>query len=114
MITEIRKRHPGQLILIISAYDFSDALYPANPHGANAYIPKPIDYETLVTKLISLCQEAKATLPATRAHKKSESTLEQRVARSEAAVDAIIRRLEQKSKLCGDIVCFLCYNFSDR
>ena len=60
MIQYIREINPNQLILVISAFDFSHLLEPHHlTHKIDKFLLKPVKTEILVDALLTLCQDYK-------------------------------------------------------
>ncbi len=60
MIEKIHEINQSQLILVISAFDFSELLKPQHmTHMINSFLLKPVNTQNLVETLINLCQQYK-------------------------------------------------------
>ncbi len=60
MIEKIHEINPNQLILVISAFDFSDLIEPTHlTHKVDEFLLKPVPMEVLVNSLLNLCKKYK-------------------------------------------------------
>jgi CheY-like chemotaxis protein len=54
LLAEIKQRHPGLPVMMVTAYGDDDRRRRAIEHGAAELITKPVDFEHLKTQLIQL------------------------------------------------------------
>ena len=59
MSQKIRGIEPEQVVVVISAYDFSDRLAPFLKKEADGFLLKPVSHHDLVQTLITVAQKAK-------------------------------------------------------
>ena len=60
MIRQIQELKPDQLVLVTSAYDFSDNLHPFLKHDVTLFLSKPLILNELLDALASLAKRVKA------------------------------------------------------
>lgn len=75
MIRQIQEIKEDQLILVISAYDFSDRLHPFLKHDVALFLSKPIVLNDFLTALASLAKRIKQSY-----HESEAASLKEEVA----------------------------------
>lgn len=95
MIKEIRKINSKQLVIIISAFDFSDLLSSFLKEGVNKFLSKPVTSKNLIIELEGLC-EIYHSKDLIMDDKEEIKILKERVSMLEKKLDNLIEYISKK------------------
>ena len=105
MTQKIRSLDPNQVVVVISAYDFSDRLAPFLKRGVDGFLLKPVNHHNLVETLIAASRKARNKQQGIVEHVGGEGADPERIRKLEERVHnlegTVARLREMVERLSG-------------